>query len=63
MNIAPLKESDFPRYDELACECGTIFNSVKWLGLFGNKIHAVGIYNDNDELIGGFHLYTGKSSD
>jgi len=60
MNIAPLKEQYLSRYDELAGESGTIFNSTKWISLFGNKIRPIGIYNDNEELIGGFHLYTEK---
>jgi hypothetical protein len=60
MKIAVLKASDFFRFDQLASECGTIFNSIKWLGLFGDKISAVGIYNDNNDLIGGFHLYMEK---
>jgi len=58
MKIASLPKADLLQYDQLARECGTIFNSVKWISLFGNRIQPVGIYNDNDELIGGFHFYT-----
>ena len=57
MNIATLKECDYSKYDVLAGEYGTIFNSTMWLNIFGNSIVRVGISNDNDDLIGGFHLY------
>jgi len=60
MRIFRLKDSEIAQYDTLAREYGTIFNSIKWLSLFKDKINLVGIYNDNDELIGGFHIYTEK---
>ena len=60
MYMAPLKTDDLSRYNALSRKSGTIFNSANWLSLFGNDIKAVGIYNNNDELIGGFHLYIEK---
>ena len=60
MIITTLRDGDESRYEQLATECGTIFNSKRWLELFGNRIRFAGIYNDNRELIGGFHLYEEK---
>ncbi|MEW6668912.1 MAG: GNAT family N-acetyltransferase [Thermodesulfobacteriota bacterium] len=58
MKVAPLQESDFAAYGALAEECGTVFNSTKWLSLFGESVEPVGIYSNSHTLIGGFHLYT-----
>jgi len=60
MRIDSLENSDFGKYFQLAKEYGTIFNSSEWLSLFGDRVRILGIYNDKNDLIGGFHLYTEK---
>jgi len=57
MKIQPLSDSEKPKYDELAEEYGTIFNSTKWLNIFGDKVQLYGIYDKGDSLIGGFTGY------
>ena len=52
----PLKKDDWKNYDEQAKNWGTIFNSMRWMNIFGDKIKKFGIYTDKNELIGGFHL-------
>jgi len=53
-----LSEKDkVDKFDGLAKEVGTIFNTFDWLKIFGNKIHLFGIYNKNKELVGGFYLF------
>jgi hypothetical protein len=39
---------------------GNIFNTLKWLQIFGVNIRILGIYSSNDKLIGGFALYEQK---
>jgi hypothetical protein len=57
MTIKPLEKNDRTRYSEYAKFYGTIFNSLDWLSVFRERAQAFGIYNKNDELIGGFLLY------
>jgi len=45
------------RFDNIAQETGTIFNSIDWLRIFRDKVILFGIYNENHELIGGFSLF------
>lgn len=46
-------------YDRIAASCGTVFNRLAWLGMFGEAVSVYGIY-DKDGLIGGFSLYSEK---
>ncbi len=44
-------------YESLANTCGSVFNKLNWLKLFGNSLKLYGIYDNGNNLIGGFHLY------
>lgn len=57
MKIALLPDHDKSKFDDLASSCGTIFNTIGWGKIFGDKLQFYGIYTDNDRLIGGFILY------
>jgi lipid II:glycine glycyltransferase (peptidoglycan interpeptide bridge formation enzyme) len=57
MKILTLRSQDEIKFNELALLYGSIFYTTEWTKLFGDNITAYGIYNDNDELIGGFNLY------
>ena len=59
MKVQFLRQGDDVRFEDLANSYGTIFNTTRWTKIFGNIEH-VGIYNDNDVLIGGFLLYREK---
>lgn len=62
MKILKLKDKDKNVFNELAFSYGTIFNSIEWANIFGEKVQLYGFYNDNDNdiLIGGFILYKEK---
>ncbi|MDR4506267.1 MAG: GNAT family N-acetyltransferase [Candidatus Scalindua sp.] len=60
MIIKPLEQYDRELYAECAKEYGTVFNSLDWLLIFGDKVQIYGIYNKGGELTGGFHLYKEK---
>lgn len=47
---------DFELYADLCQRFGSVYNSSEWLQLFDN-IQIFGIFDDNNDLIGGFHLY------
>lgn len=57
MIIKELPQDDFNKYEELSSEYGSIFNSLKWLRIFGDKVQVYGIYNKGSNLSGGFALY------
>ena len=57
MKVKKLNPKDTSVYRELACRNGTIFNSMEWTDIFDGGIDLIGIYNKNDELIGGFNLF------
>lgn len=50
------EKDEVDKFNNIAKEVGTIFNTFSWLKIFGDKIHLFGIYNKNKELIGGFCL-------
>ncbi|MFN3301250.1 MAG: GNAT family N-acetyltransferase, partial [Sediminibacterium sp.] len=57
MIIKELPQDDFNRYEKLSYEYGTIFNSLKWLKIFGDKVKIYGIYSNGNNLSGGFTVY------
>jgi len=57
MTVKPIKNDDVELYQEYVKSYGTIFNSLDWLNVFGDRAQAYGIYNRNNELMGGFVLY------
>jgi len=59
MRIEIVNQENRNEYDEVALLYGTIFNTCKWLDIFDN-ILIYGIYDEGDNLIGGFHLYREK---
>ena len=60
MEIRELRDVDNRKYNELALEVGSIFNTTYWTKTFGNGIQHYGIYNKGNELIGGFLIYKEK---
>jgi lipid II:glycine glycyltransferase (peptidoglycan interpeptide bridge formation enzyme) len=61
MFIKKLLESDFDKYDELVSLNGTVFNTRDWLSLFGDRVKIFCIFDNDHNLLGGFHLYQKKS--
>lgn len=57
MNIKELSPKDVEAFKELSMTYGTIFNSLNWLSIFGNKVTIYGIYNRGNNLVGGFTAY------
>lgn len=57
MKIKELNEVDFERYEKIAICNGTVFNRLDWLNIFGKQVQIWGIYDNGDNIIGGFHLY------
>lgn len=48
------------QYAMLAEKLGSIFNSLEWLNIYGDKISLYGIYDNESKLIGGFLIYHAK---
>ena len=57
MKIRRLEKSELYTYDKLAGQYGSLFNRSDWVGLFGDTIHILGIFEDGGEMIGGLSLY------
>ncbi len=57
MKIAALSARDEAVFDELALSHGSIFNTTRWTNIFERGIRRCGIFNDGDELVGGFIVY------
>jgi len=60
MHVKKISDSDITKYNQLAIEYGTIFNTIDWLKIFGDKVQMYGLYDKGDNLIGGFYLYRQK---
>ncbi len=56
MHVKRISDSDIAKFNQLAVEYGTIFNTIDWLKIFGEKVLLYGIYDKGDNLIGGFYL-------
>ena len=52
-----LEPSDSERWEKLATEFGTVFNTLKWTGQFGKRLTRVGLYTAHGELCGGFSVF------
>lgn len=57
MRIEELRPEDYPAYTDLARSHGSIFNYPDWLEIYGDHLNRYGIYDDGNQLVGGFHLY------
>ena len=57
MKIRRLEKGELSTYDKLAGQYGSLFNRSGWVGLFGDAIHILGIFEDGGEMIGGLSLY------
>lgn len=57
MTIRPIDKSEIDRYNVLADQSGSIFNSTGWLDIFGDPVRIFAILDNDKRLIGGFHLY------
>lgn len=60
MRIFLLDKNDYSAFNQLAYSYGSVFNMIEWSNIFNNNLLRYGIYNDNNELIGGFFLYKEK---
>lgn len=60
MKISEIKKQDEPLINDLALSYGTIFDSIEWTKIFEGRVNRYGIYNNGDELIGGFITYREK---
>jgi hypothetical protein len=58
--VRDLPVGDLDQYDRLAREHGSVFNTVAWTGLFGDRLARYGIYDAGDSLRGGFCLFREK---
>jgi hypothetical protein len=59
MTIREIK-SDLPEYAALSAAHGSVFNQPAWLKMYGEAIVLNGIFNLNNELIGAYHVFTGR---
>ncbi|MCC6691749.1 MAG: GNAT family N-acetyltransferase [Bacteroidia bacterium] len=57
MKIKILHNNDSSAYDKLSATYGSVFNSADWLKMYADQLTLMGIYNDNENLIGSFFYY------
>ena len=57
MNVRPLESADRAAYDELALRHGTLFNRWDWLELFGDRMQALGLFDEGGTLVGGLSIF------
>src|ERR1035437_1793446 len=60
MPIKPLLLSQHKQFEQLGALVGTLFNSSEWLKIYDNKLEQFGIFDNDNKLIGAFHLYKVK---
>ena len=60
MKIEKLRDNDRDKYEKIAQEYGTIFNTLAWSQMFKNDAQVYGIYDKGNNLIGGFSVYKEK---
>lgn len=60
MQIKKISDSDLPAYDEIAQKYGTVFNTIRWLKMFGGDVQLYGIYDNGKSMFGGFTIYVEK---
>ena len=63
MKIKLINKSDLNeinKIDNISKIHGNIFNQFLWIKIFENSINIFGIYDDGDNLVGGFYLYEEK---
>jgi len=56
--LKPLENTEL--YSDLAESANDVFSSEGWLSIYGNSLKLVGIYNNDQKLIGGFYYYQTK---
>lgn len=56
MEIRKVNNSELNHYKQLVQLSGTIFNTPEWIGNFQSNVQIYGIYDDDGQLLGGFHL-------
>jgi len=60
MKIEKIDKEKLNEYENLALKYGTIFNTTRWLKIFDDTVSVYGIFDNGNNLIGGFHLYERK---
>jgi lipid II:glycine glycyltransferase (peptidoglycan interpeptide bridge formation enzyme) len=60
MKVELLHKKDFQKYEFLSQRFGSLFNQFEWTNIYGDSILVYGIYDAQQQLIGGFHLYDSK---
>ncbi|MCE3279633.1 MAG: FemAB family protein [Bacteroidetes bacterium] len=60
MPIKILNSNDLFQFDALAEKFGSVFNHSNWLSIYDNSIQIFGVFDNDDRLIAGFHLYKKK---
>jgi hypothetical protein len=60
VKIEKLIEKNKENYEKIAISEGAIFNRLSWLKMFNDKVQIYGIYDKDNNSIGGFHLYKQK---
>lgn len=60
MKLQPISPLVIEQNEKIVLQFGSVFNSAGWLKLFGESLKQYGIFNDDKQLIGAFHLYQTK---
>lgn len=57
MNIRKIDPTIQPKFEALQQRCGGLFAQSNWQSIYGKSLELYGIFNKDNKLIGGFHLY------
>lgn len=60
MEIKILESSFKEKYTSICAAQGTVFSTLKWLDIYDDALTVYGIFNNDNKLIGGFHVYKTK---
>lgn len=57
MNIQKIDSTTQHKFEALQQSCGGLFSQSSWQAIYGKSLVLYGIFNKDNKLIGGFHLY------
>lgn len=60
MKVKQLHNIKDKAYELLVKNHGSVFNSPEWIDIYGKELITLGIFNDNNELIGSFYVFKNK---
>jgi lipid II:glycine glycyltransferase (peptidoglycan interpeptide bridge formation enzyme) len=60
MPVKLINKNELEQYNALANDHGSVFNYPDWLNIYNEKIQLYGVFDNDDRLIAGFHVFKKK---